>query len=231
MTHTFSIKKALEFGWLRTKEYWGIMIIIGIASLFINIFTNTLNNMLSISLGGYRNGINDMWVFPDYGSFSIYGIFNILIFIATAWISFNTMKMILNMTDGHKEKVENLFNLDKIFWKYLLTTFIYGLIILLGLVALIVPGIYFMVKFSAAPYLIFDKKLNIIDSFKKSYEITNRNFWSLIGLSLISLLIVLAGLILLIVGVIPAIMIVYFASFYAYRKMIDGHVKNEEKIA
>jgi uncharacterized membrane protein len=231
MKHTFSIKKAIQFGWLRTKENWAIMLTIGVITTLISIFADSLTNIIGISLEGQRAGINQTWVFPDYSSLSVYTIFNILMFVITMWISFNTVKMILNLTDGHKENIKNLFNIDEIFWKYLLATIVYGLICVIGFIALIIPGIYFMAAFSAAPYLIFDKKLGLIEAFKKSYEITKGNILSLIGLTLFCLLIIVAGLILLIVGVIPAIMIVYFASFYAYRKMIDGHVKDEEKIA
>jgi uncharacterized membrane protein len=49
----------------------------------------------------------------------------------------------------------------------------------------------------------------------------------MIGFALVSFAIVIVGLLALIVGVIPAMILTTFAGFYIYRKLADGHVNGE----
>lgn len=60
------------------------------------------------------------------------------------------------------------------------------LISMSGIILLIVPGIYFGVRFSLYSYALLDNHLGALDALRKSYRITEGNFWPLFFLNLIA---------------------------------------------
>lgn len=62
---------------------------------------------------------------------------------------------------------------------------LYLLMVMSGLILLIVPGIYFGTRFSLFSYALLDNRLGALDALRKSYRITEGNFWPLFFLNLI----------------------------------------------
>ena len=211
--HDFTLEEAFGFGWDRTKKFWATMILIGIVTVLVSV------------LFGFLSGI--MGAAGDLGV-SLSMIIVLASYVISFWLSYNTVKMILKMTDGHKVDIKELFYFDDMsankVGMYFLANLAYGLVVLVGLVLLIIPGIYFGVKYMFVPYLVLDKDMGIADAFKKSADMTDGKIWKLIGVSFLSFGIVIVGLIALLVGVIPAIILITFASTFIYRKLVDGHV-------
>jgi len=82
---------------------------------------------------------------------------------------------------------------------------IYFCIVFAGLIAFIIPGIYLGVRLFFYDFSILIDNQKAISSFKKSWKITKKNFWSIFALSLILVLIsFLIGFLplLLIIGII-----------------------------
>ena len=94
----------------------------------------------------------------------------------------------------------------------MLSTFI----VVIGFVMLILPGIIFACKLAFVPYLVIDKKMDAIPAIKASWEMTNGHTVDILVMGIISFFIGLLGLVLLIVGIIPAVMWIHtsFASMY-----------------
>jgi|ERR1700733_345892 len=82
------------------------------------------------------------------------------------------------------------------------------LIVVVGLLLLILPGIYLAIKLSFVPFYIIDTDCGIIDAIKKSYRITTGNFWRIFWVEFIGRLL-WGTLILLPVGLLMQV--------YAYR--------------
>ena len=59
-------------------------------------------------------------------------------------------------------------------------------------------------KLAFIPFLVVDRKMKAIDSVKTSWKMTNRYEWKIILIFLLGIPIVIAGLVCLIVGIIPA---------------------------
>lgn len=232
MNNTFSIKTALKFGLVRTKEFWATMLGIG----FITIIISAIPQLLAFLLGAKTNqyGQLDLTSLSGVASLTYWSIYFIILFISIV-LGYNSVKMMLKMTDGHKVEMTELFAFDsatlKNAWKYFLATLAYGLIVLIGLILLVLPGLYFAAKYAFVPYLVLDKALSIKEAFTKSAEMTLNKKWYLALMYFMSMLVVMAGFIALLVGVIPAIMIISFAFFYVYRKLADGKVHGEEKLS
>ena len=89
-------------------------------------------------------------------------------------------------------------------------------IVTIGIFLLIIPGIVFAVKLALVPYLVIDKKMDAIEAVKESWRLTNGHGWTIFGMALLAIPIFIAGLIVFIVGVIPALIWIQcaFASIY-----------------
>ena len=111
--------------------------------------------------------------------------------------------------------------------KYYVTMFLFGLMVIVGLFAFIIPGIYFFFKYFYASLLIIDKDLGIVEAGKRSAKIMEGNKWKmaefLIMLLVTFIAILIAGLICLLIGIIPAIFIggwiLTFSNLEVYKKL------------
>lgn len=110
------------------------------------------------------------------------------------------------ISNGKKVKFSNLFDLfERNYTNAILASILVTFIILIGFVALIIPGIYFTVKLFFVNILIIDKKMDSIQAIKGSWKLTDGYFWTLLGLILMYIPIMIGGLLLLIIGIIPAV--------------------------
>ena len=89
-------------------------------------------------------------------------------------------------------------------------------LVILGLFALIIPGIIIACRLVFVSYIIMDKKLDPIEAVELSWKLTKGHGWQVFFMGLASFFIFIFGLILLIVGVFPAIIWICssFASLY-----------------
>jgi uncharacterized membrane protein len=110
----------------------------------------------------------------------------------------------------------------------LLGYILYGLAILIGLILLIVPGVYLAIKYQFVPYLIVDKGMDPIEAFTESAKMTNGQKWNLFLLILLYILILFVGLLALGVGLLVAAPIVMIAQAYVYKKLSSNAVVNSE---
>lgn len=107
-------------------------------------------------------------------------------------------------------------------FRFLAANLLYGLLVLVGLLLFIIPGIYFAVKYGLVGYNVVDKDATIGESFRLSAEATKGNKWNLLGLGMLILLINIAGIIALLYGLLVSIPISMLASAYVYNKLSSG---------
>lgn len=89
-------------------------------------------------------------------------------------------------------------------------------LIILGMFALIIPGIIIACRLVFVSYIVMDKKLDPIEAVELSWKLTRGHGWKIFLMGFASFFIVIFGFILFLVGVIPAIMWISssFASLY-----------------
>jgi uncharacterized membrane protein len=145
--------------------------------------------------------------------------------IVSSWLAAGSIKIALSYFDGTKLPFENLFTQIKYFWRILGANLLICLIVVLGLICLIVPGIYFALRFFFTKTLIVDKDLGIIDAMKESTKMTNGIKWQLSVLCLAMLGVMILGGIALGVGIFVAVPIIWLAEIYVYKKL-----SQEEKL-
>jgi uncharacterized membrane protein len=85
-------------------------------------------------------------------------------------------------------------------------------LVAIGMVLLVVPGLIALVKLAWVPYLVVDERLDAVAAVRESWERTRGHGWTIFGIFLLAIPLMLVGLLLLIVGIIPALMWVQLAS-------------------
>ncbi|HEX2969942.1 MAG TPA: hypothetical protein VHO46_12655 [Bacteroidales bacterium] len=89
-------------------------------------------------------------------------------------------------------------------------------LIVMGFFLLIIPGIILACRLVFVSYIIMDKKVDPIEAVEMSWRLTRGHGWRIFLMGIVSFFIILFGLLMLIVGIFPAIMWVAssFASLY-----------------
>jgi len=107
----------------------------------------------------------------------------------------------LAFVDGRIPEFEDLFNRAPLLFHYVAATILFTLMVVVGLVFLIVPGIYLAIRFGYYGYFIVDEEVGPIEAFKKSSDLTEGVrmdlfllFALLIGLNIVGALVLLVGL-------------------------------------
>jgi uncharacterized membrane protein len=116
----------------------------------------------------------------------------------------------LEFRDGQPYKIEDLFKNLQLFPRFFVATIIYGLMVSVGLLLLIVPGVYLAIKYQFYGYLIIDKGMGAIEALRESARITEGAkkdilvFWLTLGCSIAVIMWILAIFIAVPIGVITA---------------------------
>ncbi len=94
----------------------------------------------------------------------------------------------------------------KNYFEIMLANLLVTIIVMAGFILLIIPGIIFAVKLAFVPYLVMDKEMKAMDAIKASWEMTKGYGWQIFFLCVISFFIIIGGLLLLVIGIFPAVM-------------------------
>jgi hypothetical protein len=100
-------------------------------------------------------------------------------------------------------------------------------LVILGCFALIIPGIIIGCRLAFVSYIVMDKKLDPIEAVELSWKLTKGHGWKIFFMGFVSIFIAIFGLLMLFVGIFPAIIWIYssFATLY------ESVLKEKEKPA
>lgn len=186
-SHAWSILKA---------DFWTLLLIGFVAWLLVGVIGSVIGR-----LGSAGSAVSFLYQ----------------ILVATP-ISFGAAYAWLRAVRGLKPEVGDLFvPFQRNYISVVLAGVLLEIVVAVGFVLLIVPGIVLAVRLAFVPFLVVDEGLGAIQALQESWRRTSGYSWTLFGAALLAIVIVIVGLILLIVGTIPATMLVYlaFASLYA----------------
>ncbi len=187
------IGKAIGFGWDSIKKDFWYFIALAVVYMFLNsILSKTTNHLINLDILG--------------------------IFVG-AWLTAGLTRIALDYYGGEKPPFETLFTQIKYFWRILGGQILVGLIVAAGLILLIVPGIYWGLKYQFTTNIIVDKDLGILEAMGKSGELTKGIKLQLLLFDLALVGIMILGGLALGVGILVAFPIVYLAGIYVYKKI------------
>lgn len=138
----------------------------------------------------------------------------ISLIIAMGWIRIG-----LNIVDGRRADVADLFQFDDRFWSYAGASIVFGICVAIGLVFFIIPGVIIALIWFFYGYNIVDKGDSMGEAFARSNQLTKGRKLELFAFGLVLILLNILGLLLLIVGVLITAAISLIAVAYVYRRL------------
>lgn len=201
--NNFSIGEAVSYGFNRAKKHWGFLIV----CVLISIAASMIPNLTASALTDRGN--------PTIASF----IVQIAGWVLQMAVSLGLIGVALRLYDKKRTEFKNLFDYFNLIIPYLIASIIYGVIVVVGLILLIIPGIIWAIKFRYFSYFMVDKNLGPIDALKASSKITKGVKWQLLFFGIVLGLINIVGALLILVGLLFTIPLSIMAEVYVYRKL------------
>lgn len=131
------------------------------------------------------------------------------------------IKISLIFCDNQNPKFSEIFSQYRLFFRYLFALILYNLTVLFGIILLIVPAIIFGIRFGFFGYFIVDKNSGIVESLKRSWQITRGNTFNLFLLYLLLSLINFLGALAFLIGLFWTYPTVMLAEAFVYRKLLS----------
>lgn len=173
----FSFGKNIKESWhLYKRNFWDLLIIniILVAVLYaVNLLDKSKVGTSSVEIFNLNNfSLN--FSLPQ-------SIVSLVVF--SFLVSF-ILKFSLDIVEKEKirlfsREIKNLIPSFKVYLNALLAIVICSIIMGVGMILLIIPGLYLMGRLFPVFYLIIDKKINVFKAIKMSWEITRKTGWYL----------------------------------------------------
>jgi len=198
---SFSKKEALTYAWKTFKKHWQFLIVVIIIVAAVN-FVPTL----------FQEEIQN-----NFPAFNL--ALSLVLWVVQMLVSIGLIVISLRFVDGKKPEIADLYKHYNYLLTYFLSSLVYGLIVLVGLILLIVPGVIWAIRLQFYQYFIVDKNMGPLVSIKASGRITKGHTWNLFLLGLIFIGLSIVGLIAFGIGFFIAWPVIMLATAYVYRKI------------
>jgi hypothetical protein len=214
------IGPCISRAWELMKRHFGTLIAVGVICFGIGIgFSILINVPVAVMQAGASKA---ELAHPSAGVQAYRVLATIAQQILELFLGLGLARIGLNIVSDKPVDIGMLFGEGRKLGSAILASILYALMVIVGLVLLVVPGIYLALRFGQYKYAIVDKDLGAIDALKYSAKITQGNLLNLFGLGVVCFLIVIAGLLALVVGLIVAIPVTFLAGVVAYRWLQYG---------
>ncbi|MEK9173862.1 MAG: hypothetical protein AAB845_01190 [Patescibacteria group bacterium] len=132
---------------------------------------------------------------------------------------------------GQEGKIGEIIGQKDIYLQALIGNLIYYVLMVIGFILLIIPGVYVFVRFLLLPYVFVDQKLGWQEALKEASRLSDGDRWNLLGFVALLVLMNIVGALLLVVGLLVSIPVsaIAMAMVYEHLKKEKGGVKEEVK--
>ena len=135
-------------------------------------------------------------------------------------IGYSVSWVFLKAVRREKIEIKDMFAVfDRNYWNAVIAGLVTTIIIVIGFFMLIVPGIIFACRLAFVPYLIMDEKMEAMEALKASWAMTKGHGWTVFFMGLLAFFIVIAGLLVLIFGVLISAMWITAAFAVLYHSV------------
>ena len=146
----FPYKEAILVGWEKTKKNLGFLILVMIIVAVINVVPD-----------GVRNSI------PE--NLAVLALLvGLISWVINQVINMGLIQIGLKLTDEQDSKFGDLFQISEKTVNYIIGSILYGLIVVVGTILFIFPGVIWSLKFQFYGYYIVDKNMKPLDALKMS---------------------------------------------------------------
>mgnify|MGYP007088253054 CR=1 FL=1 len=222
--HSINFKSSFQTAWEIIKKHWTSLLGVTVLTFVVQLPLFLIDLYWQSRIDELGTAFNmsgaDMFV---------YFAFRLLYFFVSFVIAYNIVRIYLKISHGHNFSFSDVVSMPtKNTWTYLVVSILFGILVVIGFILLIIPGIYFLLRYHFAPTLVVDKGMGVMEAFRKSSEMTLNRKWQLLGIYLtmffVCIGILILGLICLLIGVIPALFIVSWLGTFImldlYKKLL-----------
>jgi hypothetical protein len=125
--------------------------------------------------------------------------------------------LLLNRMRGRAAQVSDVFiGFGPLFWQLLLVRVVAHILISVGLLFCLLPGIYLAVAWAFAIPLVIERNMEFWSAMEVSRKVVNKVWWPMFGLLILAYLIAASGILLCLIGIIVTAPIALAAILYAY---------------
>lgn len=199
----FSKGEAIKFGFEKAKEnlFFFIVLFLIIIAIYIVYFAV---QFVLVSQIGKDGGL----------------LVNLINWILSAILSLGIISIALKIVDNKKPDYKDLFFTNKsLLFVFIIASLIKQIVVVLGLLLFIIPGIIIAIKLQFIEYLIVDKKMGF-EAINKSWEMTKGVKWNLFVFGILLCLINILGFIAILLGLFITVPLSMIAMAYVYRKLL-----------
>lgn len=129
-------------------------------------------------------------------------------------------RILLNAADSSEIQLSTLFNYRSasLILHYVIGSILMGIAIIVGLIFLIIPGLYIAARLQFFTYCLIEQDSpDFMKALTSSWAMSEGFVWDLVSIAIVSFFIILAGLIAFVVGLFVAIPLVGVMSAVAFR--------------
>ena len=202
--------KSYSTGWRVMGNYFMELLVIGI---IYSILSGPMS-VIQIRDGGF-----EWYMVPLILFGMLYGIF------VAGPISYGADWVFLKAVRGERVEIKDMFSVFQVnYWNAVVANVVVAVIVGMGFVMLIVPGIIFACRLAFVPYLVVDKQMDVMEALRVSWNMTRGYGGQIFLMGLMAFFIAIGGLLLLIVGIFISIMWIKtsFAAMYYAVEQKDG---------
>ena len=210
-----TIGAAYGHGWKQMWKYFLELLLITIISFLITLpafglydenFAEAVSEYVSIDL-----------ILVEFHGVFAYSMMAIAFLILVEWpLEYGMSYGFLRASRNQSLQVKDIFYSFKNYLNTVYANLLAAVIVGVGVVLIIVPGIIFACKLAFVPYLVVDRQMDAISAIKTSWNLTRGHVMQIFLMGVLAFFVGLLGLILLGVGLILSIIWIRlsFASFY-----------------
>ena len=185
-----------------SKYFLNLLLVIIVAFLFgIPIFILNISYYFN-----YTIEVTTLWMVFIY----------IYEFFVTSPLQYGVAYVYLKAARDEKPEVKDLTKVLENYWNIVLVNVLVGIIVFVGFLLFIIPGIYFLCKLAFVRYLVVEEKMPALDAINASWKMTDGHAATIFLMGVLAIPISIAGLVLFGIGIILSDMWIEtaFASMY-----------------
>ena len=238
-TSPIGISECISRAFELTKRHFGILLAVWAIYFGISFAVGMVLGLVEIMVGvasqsgssSYQPGSSTTFTEPNANPAGIVVnlLTNIISQAVSIFLTLGVTRFGLNFLAGRKAEIGMMFGEGSKFLRTVGAAILFGLMVAVGLVFLIVPGIYLALRFGQYQNAIVDRDMGVFDAFRYSSSLTQNNKMSLLGLSILLGLINLGGMLALCIGLFFTVPLTWLASLIAYRWLQHGPAALEER--
>jgi hypothetical protein len=199
-----SIHKAFDFAWMTFKKQFGLFTAIMLTFLASWVILEV------IVVAGQRFG------------FLLWAIAHLSFFFIFAGLEIGFIRICLASHDGKQIHYVDIFREFHLGISFLFAQLVYLVMVLVGFVTLIVPGLYLGAKYALYAFHFADGYSNLKQSFQESAVIGGGSWWFLFWFSVFIFLLNVLGASILGIGLIITVPLSGLMKASIYRQLIDN---------